>query len=149
MTIYRRIFRVRIAGSRTTGDLRPAFAERIRDEHRGVNLRALEYNEEEGWCVVECWCSDHPILSPEERKTQADLERIDMDPDVIEVLKSHSRSPVKLASIAVSPGSLTLDRVDEEAKTIILSGREVKFLRRERIHDTAGREVDLYILDEG
>jgi hypothetical protein len=144
--IHRRIFKVKTVGSRAEGDLRPEFTDDFVSRYgTGINYRVLEYNEEEGWCVVECWCCDHPIVEPEHRKNMTHLFALDKDPSVLEVLPSHPKSPPVLACLATS----THESVDEEKKEIVVKGRRGSFKRKERHTTTDGTEEDLYILDEG
>jgi len=144
--IYRRIFKVKTTGSRDTGDLRPAFTDDFVEKYgRGINYVVHEYNEAEGWCVVECWCCDHPILEPEHRKNMTHLRALDKDPSVVEVLPSHPRSPPILGTLATSRH----ESVDEEKKEITVKGRKGSYIRKEKTFTTLGEEIDLYILDEG
>jgi len=142
MTVHRRIFKVKTVGSRVTGDLRPAISDTV---PRGINYAVHEYNEDEGWCIVECWCSDHPCCEPAERKGRAELEALDGDPDVLEILPSHPNSPPILGRIATT----THEEVDEEKKEITVRGRKGTYIRKEKVVTTSGEEIDVYILDEG
>jgi len=146
--IHRRIFKVKTTGSRAHPEnpLRPAWTDEFVARHgKGINYVVHEYNEDEGWCIVECWCSDHPCCEPTERKSKADLEALEKDADVLEVLPSHPRSPPILGIVATS----VHESVDEERKEIVVRGRVGTFKRKIRHFTTAGEEEDLYILDEG
>jgi len=143
MTISRRILRVKTAGSRENGDLRPALVD---DLPRGINLVVHEYNEAEGWCVIEIWGSDHPILRPEERSTTGKINSVVTHESVVEELATHPLSPPKLAEITGVVGSM---KVDERRKVVIKEGKEYPYIRVEKrqIHDPKGE--DIIIFDEG
>lgn len=154
MTIYRRILKVKTVGSRREGNLRPAISDRC---PRGINYVVHEYNEDEGWCIIEAWCSDHPILPTEHQKDASHLEELAADPDVIQTIEKHPLSPPVLGRISYgSPASPK--KVDLTAKTITVEVREldgrivektVSFKRVEKERTTRGTEYDNYILDEG
>ena len=140
MTIHRKILKVKTTGSRQTSDLRPQISDALPS---GINYSVLEYDEAEKTCVVECWCSNHPLH--EKPKTQADLDEISKHSAVLEVLQSHSRSPLILGSIAIS----SPDTIDEAKKEVTSHGKTGNFLRKIKVHTTSGKEQDEYILDEG
>jgi len=140
MTIHRKILKVKTVGSRQTGDLRPKLSDTL---PIGFNYAVLEYDEVENTCIVECWCSDHPLH--EKPKTKADLDEISNHSTVLEGLQSHSKSPPILGSIAIS----FPETINEAKKEITSHGKTGKFLRKIKIHTTTGEEQDEYILDEG
>jgi hypothetical protein len=140
MTMYRRLLKVRTVGSRAEGNLRPAFSDNFANKYVGINYVVHEYNEREGWCIVEAWCSDHPVLPPEHRKDMRHLEELARDPNVIEVVPSHPLSPPVLGRITVS----VPDSVVEATGEVVVLGRRGKFIRKEK-----EMAQDIYILDEG
>lgn len=143
--IHRKIVKVNTTGSRATRDLRPEFSERLA---HGLNYAVLEYNEAEGWCVVELWCSDHSLLKVADQKGMADLEDFSADSAVIENLTSHPASPPLLASIGF--GGLNSPKViNAKNKVLEFEGRQGNFLRKKKRKRTDGKEEDFYIVDEG
>jgi hypothetical protein len=166
MTVFRKVLKVKTVGSRVTGDLRPAFSDDFVEKYGcGINYVVHEYNEKEGWCIVEVWCSDHPILPVEHQKNMSHLEEVAKNPHVIETFEKHPLSPPVLGTISYgSPHSPK--KVDLEAKTLTLDVTEVvpqrgkapivritektvPFKRAEKARGTDGVEFDNYILDEG
>lgn len=167
MTVFRKILKVRTTGRRDdpTNPLRPAFSDEFSEKYAGVNYVVHEYNEAEGWCIVELWCSDNPILPPEHQKNMSHLEEVAKNPAVIETVVNHPLSPPVLGRISYgSPSSPK--KVDTVAKTITLDMTEVvpitnqtpitrtvtktvPYKRVERVTGTHGLEFDEYILDEG
>jgi len=144
--MFRKILKVRTTGSRATHDLRPELSDDfVKKYGKGVNFTVLEYNEDENWCVLECWCSNHPCLETAERKEATDLTRLSKDNSVLEVVSTHRLSPKILGTLSTS----THDSVNEETKEITVKGRKGKFLRKERERGTDGVERDVYVLDEG
>jgi len=143
--IYRRILKVKTVGSRN-GEvpLQPDLTD-FAVKYSGINFAVHEYNEKEGWCVVELWCSDHPVLEAKHQKTDKDLQLVDTEPAVMKVLTEHRLSPKILGVLSTS----THDSVDEEKKEITVRGRKGNFLRKEKHTTTAGKEQDEYVLDEG
>ena len=143
MTIYRRIFRMMALRH----PIRPCISD---DAPEGINWRVLAYDGNHA--IVECWCSDHPILEPNDRKTMGDLKRIDTRVGTIDVLKTHPQSPTILGqhTISVFHHSPPNAEVDEVKQTITFRGRTGHYLRkiRQKTHTRHGDE-DLYILDEG
>ena len=144
MTVYRKLLKVKTAGSRAEGNLRPAFSDEFPNKYAGINYVVHEYNEAEGWCILEAWCSDHPILPPEHQKNISHLNELSRNPHVIEIVEKHPLSPPVLGMFATA----THDSVDEEKKEIVVRGRKGKFIRKEKQMTHAG-EKELYILDEG
>ena len=144
--IFRKIFKVKTVGSREeTGDLRPAWADDMPNMMPGVSFVVHEYDENEGWCICECWVSDHPIRNIARNET--DLETLATEPCVIEVLSTHPLSPSILAVLSLSGGD-SLESVDLENKTLVFKGKTMSFKRVEKNRTSAGEE-DQYILDEG
>jgi len=140
MVIYRRIIKTKVKveqGLRSPDITLP----------KGVNLRVLKYAND--FAIIELWCSDKPILEPEEQKTLADLKALDKY--AIEILKEHPESPKIIGKIAILTPLLTNPKVeiDEVTKTLRFKGRTAKFLRKETFFDTSGKERIRYILDEG
>lgn len=146
MTIFRKIYKVATVGSRAEGNLRPAWADEMPDIMPGVSFVVHEYNEGEGWCICECWVSDHPIRN--HQRNMSDLETLATEPCVIEVLPSHSSSPPILGILSLSGGG-SPESVDLEKKTLVFKGKTMSFKRVEKNRRTDGQEEDLYILDEG
>jgi len=142
--IYRKILRVKTVGSRKTRNLAPA----IMPLPKGFNFTVLEYSPDEKECVVEVWCSDHPILAPEERKTKADLDALfsKSNPAVLDSLSSHPSSPKMIGRIMVF--SEVLEAIDDVTKTATFKGRTGKFIRKETM-DVHGITKEIIILDEG
>ena len=141
--IYRKIFRVRTVGSKQTSDLRPEWADEMIS---GVSMVVYEYNYEEGWCVCECWVSDHPIRGTP--RNMDDLEALASDESVIEVLTKHPLSPEILGILSLSGGH-SPESVDLKKKTLVFKDKIMSFKRVEKHRTTAGLEEDHYILDEG
>lgn len=131
---------MKTTGSRRTGDLQPDI-----DLPQGINSNTLEYNEQEGWCVLECWCSDHTVMKQEHKKTNVDLEALDSQPCVIEVLKTHNKSPVVIGRILTN----VEDGVDENNKELTVQGKKHKYMLKEKHVTTGGVEENRYVLDEG
>jgi len=140
--IHRKILKVKTTGSRVTRDLRPILTDVI---PKGVNLTVHEYNEDEGWCVCEISGSDHPVLPPEEQITTAKIDEVLRHESVIEELETHPLSPPIIMILSTS----VHDSVDAEKKEIVVRGRKGSFIRKERVIDEGGLEIDYYILDEG
>jgi len=139
MAIHRKILKVKTVGSRQTGDLRPELSDTLPS---GFNYAVLEYDEAENTCIVECWCSDHPLQ--EKQRTVADLSEISKNSAVIEVLESHPKSPRVLGVVSTT----AFENVDDVKKEITVKGKRGAFLRKERI-EAHGENFDSYILDEG
>jgi len=144
--IYRKIFKVRTVGSRETSDLRPEWADEMPNIMPGVSFVVHEYDEIEGWCICECWVSDHPIRNV--ARNMSDLEALATEPCVIEVLPSHLLSPPILSILSLSGGH-SPESVDLKKKTLVFKGKIMAFKRVEKNRRTSGEEEDLYILDEG
>ena len=137
---------MKTTGARKTGDLRPVFTDNFVETYgTGINFVVHEYNEKEGWCIVECWCSDHAVLDIKDQKKDTDLQKIDAHASVIEVLPSYMRSPSVLASIK----TIQHDSVDEAKKEITVHGKKGKFVRKDKKKDHSGKDIDLWVLDEG
>ncbi len=138
--MIRKILKVKTSGSRKTGDLKPSL-----DLPRGLNMVVHEYNEEEGWCIVEIWGSDHPILSPEERVTPEKINHVLAQ--AIEELATHPLSPRKLGEIYGNIGSFEV--VDEKRKIVRreIDGKEFTYVRTEK--RGRPREENVVIFDEG
>lgn len=113
---------------------------------KGINLVVLEYGDD--YAVVECWCSDHEILEPNERKTDADLEILSNNPSVIQKLQSHPKSPPLLATMSISRSKNPGFNVDKNIKKLTVKSRTVSYIRM-KTHSPHGKEEELYILDEG
>jgi len=137
--IYRKLLKVRVAGSSDKGNLRPAFTDYFTEKYSGINFVVHEYNEREGWCIVEVWCSDHPVLPPEHRKNMKHLEELAKDPNVIEEVRTHPLSPPIVGRIIVS----TPNSVDEVSNEVVISGNRFKYIRKDKV-----RGMDVYVLDE-
>lgn len=146
MTIFRKIYKVATVGSRAEGNLRPAWADDMPDIMPGVSFVVHEYNEAEGWCICECWVSDHPVRGV--ARNMSDLESLATEPCVIEILSAHPSSPPTLAVLSLSGGH-SPESVDLEKKTLVFKGKTMSFKRVEKNRRTDGQEEDLYILDEG
>ncbi|MEM3618230.1 MAG: hypothetical protein QXK47_04050 [Candidatus Bathyarchaeia archaeon] len=125
MTVYRKIFKCRTAGSKEKGDLRPEIVGRV---PAGINLAVLEYNEAEGWCIVEFYCSDHPLLG-NLAKGLADLEKLKQDPSIIEELTTHPASPKIIGGFAIA--EWMHEQIDEEKKEVVVKGKRYKYVRRD------------------
>jgi len=146
--IYRKIFKVKIRTNRFGGK------EPDITVPKGINLLVLEYGDD--YAIVECWCSDHPILEPEERKSKEDLISLKNHPAIMEEVRSHPKSPKVIGGLYMS-GSGSPDNVDEKTKTITYKGRSGRYIekRKHKIHtrnekgQLVGIEEDLYVLDEG
>ena len=146
MTIFRKIYKVATVGSRAEGNLRPAWADEMPDIMPGVSFVVHEYNEDEGWCICECWVSDHPIRVV--ARNMSDLEALASHESVIEVLTDHPLSPEVLGILSLSGGH-SPESVDLKKKTLVFKGKTMSFKRVEKHRTTAGIEEALYILDEG
>lgn len=142
--IYRKIFKVKTTGSRKTNNLRPDFIV-----PKGINYAVHEYNEREGWCILECWCSDNALLNLTEQKKQVDLDLLNQDKNVLAVLTSHPFSPATLGTVSVSGHSAPIEKFDEKKKTVTVNGKTVNYVRKTKEKDTANREMEVYVLDEG
>ena len=145
--IYRKIFKTKV---RITKEGR----EPLVSPPKGINMLVLEYKD--NYAIVEFWCSDHPLLEPEDRKDVKDLINLKSNPAIIEEVKSHPKSPKIIGGIYMS-GSSSPDSVNEKTKTITYKGRSGKYIekRKHKIHtrneigQPIGIEEDLYVLDEG
>lgn len=146
MTIYRKIFKVKTVGCRAEGNLRPVWSDEIATIMPGVSYVVHKYNEIEGWCICECWVSDHPIRN--HQRTMTDLETLATQPCVIEVLASYPGTLPILGILSISGGG-SPESVDKEKKTLVFKGKSMKFKRMEKQRRTDGKEEDSYILDEG
>ena len=122
--IHRKIVKIATEGSRKEGNLRPALA-RI----RGVNMKVLEYSEDDKTAVVELWGSDHESLVPEE---QCNMAKINQMPNILEVLPSHAKSPKIIGSQMISIERLKHDKaaIDEKEKTITFKGKKLGFQKK-------------------
>lgn len=145
--ITRKILKVKTLGSRKTGDLRPAFSEQTPE---GINYSVHEYNESEGWCIVEFWGSDHSILPAKQRINVKKIRRMTGHSSVIAELQSHPSSPLMLAQIGVVLASYKLD----EKKKIIIDEEDIShpYLRVSKETKRAGRDSEeqkIVIVDEG
>ena len=125
MTVYRKIYKCRTVGSKAEGNLRPEIVDRL---PTGINCCVLEYNEAEGWAIVEFFCSDHPLLEEKFRKGRDDLERLRTDPSVIETLATHPNSPPVLGGFAIRPE--LAEAIDETAGEVMVRGVRAKFVRK-------------------
>jgi len=142
--MIKKIVRLKTIGSRKTPDdpLRPDI-DLIELFGQGVNLRVLEYDEEAKECVAVLFAFDD--FQTGQKRTEGLLEKVKTHESFIEELSSHPKMPEKLASIGVTEGRakyLGGNKVEVEGKTLT-------FLREEKRRDTAGREVRIFILDEG
>lgn len=133
-------------GSRETLDLRPEWADDMPTIMPGVSFVVHEYNEKKGWCICECWVSDHPISGIP--RNMSDLEALESHESVIEVLTQHPLSPEILGILSLSGGH-SPESVDLKKKTLVFKGKTMSFKRVEKNRRTDGIEEDLYILDEG
>jgi len=133
--IHRRTLKVKLKGSRETGDLRPSITD---DLPIGVNLRVLEYGTD--YAVVEVWGSD--ILDGEEKCTPEKLEELVKHSDVIEELVTHPAKPPIIGRVGMTR-RIGME-IDEARKTIDYEGKRHTFIRKEQI-----RGEPIYILDEG
>jgi hypothetical protein len=134
---------VQTVGNKQEGNLRPEWADRMIP---CVSMVAHEYNYEEGWCICECWVSDHPIRGTP--RNMDDLQALASDESVIEVLTEHPLSPEVLGILSLS-GEHSPESVDLEKKTLVFKGKTMSFKRVEKHRTTAGIEESHYILDEG
>lgn len=143
MVVYRQILKVKTTGSRATRNLRPEISDRLPE---GLNYAVHEYNEEEDWCILEAWCSDHPVLPQKHRKNDTHLKKLSGDSAVIASLTSHPLSPPILGRMTTS----THDSVDETKKEITVHGRKGTYLRKiKETRKDMGTEEDIWVLDEG
>lgn len=147
MTIHRKIFKVKTQGSRAAGNLRPGWE--MAEIMPGVSTVVYEYNEAEGWCICECWVSDHP--SKGHPRNKSDLDSLATNPLVIEVLTSYPLSPPLIGRLAISDNAALLESIDEKEKKIKLKNKAEKmsFKRKFKEKDTGGKEHTKYVLDEG
>lgn len=143
--IHRKIVKAKTSGSRATRDLQPEFSERL---PHGLNYGVLEYNETEGWCIVELWCSDHPVIREDIQKSMSDLEAFAKDSAVLEILQSHPKSPEILGSMGVG-GLHSPKLIDKEKKLVEFEGRTGNYKRKIKRKRSDGLEEDYYVLDEG
>lgn len=147
--IYRRTFEMETRGSRKIGDLRPKLSDEL---PQGLNLRVHSYNETEGTCVVEVWCSNHEILPIEHRKNLEDLKQLDSLSFTRKVLEKSPRSDLKF-SLSVSKyvdESSSVKDVDAKNKTLTFREKKnLQWIRSKKSKDTAGRNIEEFILDEG
>jgi len=137
--MIRKILRVKTTGSKRGGDLAPAI-----ELPRGLNMTVLEYDESEGWCVIEVWGSDHPVLSVEERATPEKIRSVVNQ--AIEVLPFHPLSPRLLGQVYGEVGEYKVDRETKHARRE-MDGKVFTFLRVER--RGFPREDEIVIFDEG
>lgn len=147
MTIYRKILKVKTQGSRAKGNLQPAWE--MAQIMPGVSTVVHEYNEKEGWCICEVWCSDHEGRGT--KRSKAELDSLDTHESVIGVLTSHPLSPTIIGRVHRLSSDPTIETVDKENKEIKHKGKEkkIKFKREHKMKDTGGKEITKYILDEG
>lgn len=154
MTVYRRKFKCKTAGSRAEANLHPVLSNVIPN---GINTVVHSYDEPNGTCIVEAWCSDHEILPAQHRKTEADLQALDGLPCILEVLENDPKNPGVLGTISISeeaakiglpnPGLITA--VDRKNKQITFLGKQHTYVRTDRFKDTKGAEHEQFVLDEG
>ena len=149
MTIHRRIFKVKTLGKRGSSDpLRPAISD---DLPHGLNYVVHEYDEVEDACIVEVWCSDHPLLPQTDRKAMADIAKLRHHPSFITRLTDHAKSPTILArqSLSVFSQSAPNATVDKAKKEITWQGRKGTYIRTYKETPHGKKEQDVYVFDEG
>lgn len=150
MTIHRLILKAKTVGNRLkAGDLRPILSDVIPILMPGVNMAVHKYNETDGWCICECWCSDHEGSG--QPRTKTELNSLATHESVIEVLSSHPLSPAIIGRIHRLSSDPTIETVDKVKKEIKHKDKEkkIKFKRKYKMKDTKGKEITKYILDEG
>ena len=140
--MFRKILKVKTTGSRDTGDLRPAFT----DIPQGLNYQVYEYNEKEGWCIVEIYGFDHPVLEPHKKFTPAKQTKVLIDSAVIEELPTHPLSPKVLARLTAPVGSF---EPDEKRKVVKREGKEYPYMKIEDTLDGHGFKIKQVVFDEG
>lgn len=148
MTIYRKILKVKTTGNRLKdGNLRPAWE--MAKIMPGVSTVVYEYNEEEGWCICEVWCSDHDGRGT--KRSKAELDSLASNENVIEVLTSHPSSKAVIGRVTRISDDPTIESVDKVKKEIKHKDKEkkIKYKREHKMKDTGGKEITKYILDEG
>jgi len=132
--ILTRILRVRTVGSVETRDLRPVVADHLLP---GVNLKALEYDEEAMEAIVEIWGSNHPFVS--ERILPTTLATVAEHETVLEVLGDHPESGGYKLGLAA--GTVNID--PGPPVKVTRGGVPVPFIRIEE-----GRRGRVVILEE-
>jgi len=150
--VYRKTFEVETTGSRKSRNLRPKISD---DLPQGFNYRVHSYDEVNGTCVVEVWCSDHEILPPHHRKNAADLAKFGTHQHIKKVVPSPKQNEV-IGCISISDlvenigkPEKRIENVDRECKKLKVKGLEMAFLRSHKSRDTIGREIEEFVLDEG
>lgn len=138
--INRKILKAKTVGSRQNSNLRPIIADFL---PQGVNIVVHEYNETECWAICDIWGSNHPLI--EHMTTKQDLTDLAKHGSVIEVLPSHPKSPVKLATLSGVVG-VNFQIEDEQKKLVIHKGKSGSYIRKQKDPRAGG---DVVILDEG
>lgn len=141
--IFRKIFKVKTVGSRKTGDLRPEWSGNLPP---GTSMVVHEYDEAEGWCICECWVSNHPSRTVP--RSMVDLVELAKETCVIEVLPTHPLSPPIIGRLTVARNE-HVESVNEQAKTLRRKGIEMSFKRKRKRMTTQGVEEEQFVLDEG
>lgn len=152
MTVFRRKFEVETTGSRETGDLRPKLSD---DCPEGLNYRVHSYDEVAGTCIVEVWCSNHEILPEKHQKNASDLAKLDSKGYMKKVIPNpNPDKPLGSISISapvenVGKPDKRISKVDRAQKKITVKGKQLGFLKSRKSKDTAGKEIEEFLLDEG
>lgn len=142
----RRKFEVQTIGSRDTRDLRPILSD---DLPQGFNMRVCSYNEVNNTCIVEIWCSNHEVLPSQHQKTEEDLKTFDSRPSVLKVLPNSPKVPEILGRVFVNDQYQGLEKVIRATKKLVIHGKEIAYLRSQKVKDTKGRDRERFLVDEG
>lgn len=150
--LHRRTFEVETTGSRELRNLRPKISDEL---PQGLNYRVHAYDEIKKTCIVEVWCSDHEILPEKYRKNASDLAELDSKPYIRKVIPSpQPTKPIGAISVSdlvenIGKAGKGIENVDRVVNKIRVNGLQIGFLRSQKTHDTSGREIEEFILDEG
>ena len=140
--MFRKLLKVKTIGSIETGDLKPKISSFMPP---GVNYAVYEYDEKEGWCILELVGSEHPILGTKQI-TPEKIQQVVNHSAVIQEIKSHPLSPPKLRELVVN--RTKFDSVDKTRKLATKKGVSFSFKRIEKRH-FRGEEVEQIVFDEG
>jgi len=136
--IYRKILKVKTIGSKREGNLRPFISDV--EKPQGLSYVVYEYNVDEGWCILELYGSDSPLMDHQIKPV--DLDKIAKHDQVLEELKTHRLSPKVIGRFQFALEELDIDEIEKTVKHK-KTGKVGKFIRKEK-----DRATEFVVLDE-